>query len=842
MVPHVLAPPKKRRARRNPKRAFRVEALEQRRLMIAEGSPFELSQTFDTSGVSGNISAEINWGDGQTTVVNNLGSNAAGNINVKYDYSRDFSNFFTRNAEAKPALDFATKLFTNLFADELAATGRHAEGDVRANILDPATGDSVRIAENLNIRANEVIIYAATRNFDNEPGLGTGVAAIAGPGSLSFRVTDPATFFQCGNLSQNACNAAAQAKLDGIQDELNARGQDGALGDNADDYAVSVGSIAFDEPRDWYFGTDPSGIERGQTDFISIAIHELAHVFGFGLADSWKAQMQGGRFTGSVANQAYVGSGNVPVSGEHWHPSVLDNNDSNLTPTVVSTTRSLSPLDLGGLIDIGWEQIPSTRIELEETHVYGDDGDYSVQIVLLGSDGGRVTIDASDVNVTNVAPELTTADDQTVELGQPITIMNIGSITDPGFATPDANPASEETFDYTIDWGDGSEDSGTATITGGGGTNNRPTTATFDGTHTYDTEGNKTVTLRVVDDDNGVVESTLRIQVTPPPAPPSLDIEFSQAAVDENAGSGELTLTVTRAGAGASGNQRILLSSSDTSEIDLPPNVLIPNGDDQATIDVSVVDDALLDGDIEVEVTATFENFEPDTASVTVRDYEELTATLSSNEITEGGSKVNLTVRRSNTDVESSLVIAVTGAPTSQVDIGTEITIPQGDQEVTVEVASPDDDAAEAPRVLQLRFRNDDYETGAAELTVIDDEPAAFQRQENRFDVNGQTGVTANDALIVINEIARRAGNVDLNPADEPPGDSLFDVNGDYRVTALDALQIINQLAVVSQSEDEEEQASGEQLLASVLPVRSEDTDDEDAWDQMADEALRQMF
>ncbi len=99
---------------------------------------------------------------------------------------------------------------------------------------------------------------------------------------------------------------------------------------------------------------------------------------------------------------------------------------------------------------------------------------------------------------------------------------------------------------------------------------------------------------------------------------------------------------------------------------------------------------------------------------------------------------------------------------------------------------------------------------------LTDDTPAVvsapatdvpFHNEVNPYDVNHSGGVSALDALVILNYLGRYgsgpAGQVPLN------GDSLmsYDVNGDGEVAGLDALVVVNQLgrlnAVASESGDD---------------------------------------
>ena len=66
------------------------------------------------------------------------------------------------------------------------------------------------------------------------------------------------------------------------------------------------------------------------------------------------------------------------------------------------------------------------------------------------------------------------------------------------------------------------------------------------------------------------------------------------------------------------------------------------------------------------------------------------------------------------------------------------------------------------------------------------------------YDVNQSGTVSPLDALLVINDIARR--DVRTLPADKiDPAEAFYDVSGDGRISPIDALQVINSIARNSQ-------------------------------------------
>ena len=135
------------------------------------------------------------------------------------------------------------------------------------------------------------------------------------------------------------------------------------------------------------------------------------------------------------------------------------------------------------------------------THTYADNGTYIVTVTVTDDDTGSDTKSFS-VMVENVPPTLTLPyKDQMVMVneGSELTLVDLGTITDPGFRNDALN--TDETFTYSIDWGDGTViDAGTATIDDGGGVGDL-TDASFDGMHTYADNDTYTVTVRIADDD-----------------------------------------------------------------------------------------------------------------------------------------------------------------------------------------------------------------------------------------------------------------------------------------------------------------------------------------------------
>ena len=119
------------------------------------------------------------------------------------------------------------------------------------------------------------------------------------------------------------------------------------------------GTITFSEDHTWYSGIDESfsGI-----DLYSVAIHELGHVLGVGIVNTWRNLVSGNHFYGENATSVYGGPVPLDAAGAHWLAGVESTlpgtetwQQPSYTPALLWGTRQyLTDLDLAGLADIGW--------------------------------------------------------------------------------------------------------------------------------------------------------------------------------------------------------------------------------------------------------------------------------------------------------------------------------------------------------------------------------------------------------------------------------------------------------------------------------------------------------
>ncbi|MCL4876277.1 MAG: DUF11 domain-containing protein [Anaerolineae bacterium] len=335
---------------------------------------------------------------------------------------------------------------------------------------------------------------------------------------------------------------------------------------------------------------------------------------------------------------------------------------NNVAPALSNVTMT-SPLDEGGTatlagnitdpgtldtftLNINWgDGSPAQTVNLAAgsttfnvTHVYRDDhpiagtssDNFIVSVNIADDDTGSDT-EVANIVVNNVAPTLTVVGNQSVALNTPLTLVNIGTFTDPASGL-------NETFTYTIDWGDPTpDDTGVATID----TNTTSITGSFDGAHTYTSLGTFTVTVTLQDNDAGMTTQTFQVVVTNT-LPTMSNLVVTN--VDEN-GTATLTGNVNDGGSGddltlainwgdGSPIQTLLLPSGttafNTSHVYLDDN---PTGtaSDTTTINLTLTDETLNSSTSSVLVTVS--NVAPTLSNVAMTSplNEGGTATLTGN-------------------------------------------------------------------------------------------------------------------------------------------------------------------------------------------------------------------
>jgi len=254
-------------------------------------------------------------------------------ITIQFDYSFDTSGFFTSNPTAKTDLEAAAQFFDTHLTDTLTAISPDSSNTWTADFFNPSTGASASV-DNLSISQNEIVVYVGAED------LGSGVLGEGGPGG--FSTTGSQSFF----------------------DTVKARGQSGALSSTPTDFGPWGGSVSFGTNVNWYFDTNPSTTEAfgTQSDFYSVALHELGHVLGIGTAGSWSTDVSGTNFIGPASEAAFGGPVPLDSGASHWADGTMStiygtttSQEAAMSPALTDGTRKVfTTLDMAGLQDVGW--------------------------------------------------------------------------------------------------------------------------------------------------------------------------------------------------------------------------------------------------------------------------------------------------------------------------------------------------------------------------------------------------------------------------------------------------------------------------------------------------------
>jgi hypothetical protein len=143
------------------------------------------------------------------------------------------------------------------------------------------------------------------------------------------------------------------------------------------------------------------------------------------------------------------------------------------------------------------------------SHVYADNGIYTVTVTVTDDDGGGIGNDTFTVTVNNVAPTVNAGADQTVNDGDTVSLAP-ATFNDKG---------TLDTHTATIDWGDGTPiDTGTVTESPFGPPGSTSgTDGTVASSHTYVGFVGPfhvyTVTVTITDDDTGLGADTFNVHV-----------------------------------------------------------------------------------------------------------------------------------------------------------------------------------------------------------------------------------------------------------------------------------------------------------------------------------------
>ncbi|WP_144060025.1 FG-GAP-like repeat-containing protein [Rhodopirellula sallentina] len=218
-------------------------------------------------------------------------------------------------------------------------------------------------------------------------------------------------------------------------------------------------------------------------------------------------------------------------------------------------------------------------------------------------------------------------------------------------------------------------------------------------------------------------------------SPQRLAVEIDDVLISENGG--VTSVTVTRLYADTSDALVVSLSSSDRTELVVPPNVTIPAGAESVTFIANAVDDTLLDGTQDVVITASAAGLESGEGELGVTDYETLTMSLSSLSISERDGFAELILNRNDATAEQSISLSVDDS--TEITVPTSVTFEAGQRTIRVPVSAIDDNLLDGTQFVSIVSSGIGLVDESIEIAVTDYETLLIDLDRTTASENGGT-------------------------------------------------------------------------------------------------------
>ncbi len=293
---------------------------------------------------------------------------------IRFDYSLDATGFFD-DPERIAVLEEAARIWATLIEDDFASV----PAGVTFSINNPSNiGSPVSITTTEEI--NDLLIFVGADDLGG------------------FRSEDGTLVITGGNASVGGYDAAGDVLRSRIYSEFR--------GEPTTDFEPWVGSITFNSNPDANYSTDLDAPQSGMIDLLSTALHEIAHILGFGSSGPFEGWTSPDGFEGPNALTANLGNP-IPLEADGSHiADGFAGNSVLMDPlNFIGIRRLPSEFDIAILADIGYEIAGTTKVgSLPDITTPGDDATVFGTIVddvidglegndqLQGNDGADILI------------------------------------------------------------------------------------------------------------------------------------------------------------------------------------------------------------------------------------------------------------------------------------------------------------------------------------------------------------------------------------------------------------------------------------------------------------------
>jgi hypothetical protein len=471
------------------------------------------------ANLPGDFTTPIDWGDGTTTMGTVTGSGGSYSITGSHTYTTDGS--------------FTITTFVNDDAPDAASDGAQTQAVIGLGgtvVLNAAT-ETVAVPAGTTVATfGDSNLSDTASNFTASIDWGDGtttLGSVSGSnGTFTVGSTVDHTYADEGNFTEvvtitrttdNTTTAPSGTVMVAEDDNLAAAGTTvtGSPGVALNNVTVATFTDSntqnvagdFVATINWGDGTSSTGTVSGSGGAFTVAdSHTYAQNGQDAIIVTVSEEPDNPQATAFTDAQSTALIGLAPVSGSSITVAegtavaagtqVATFSDSNLGDTAASFTASIDWGDgtsSTGTVTGSNGSFTVTSGGHSYTGGFDDEGQNTVTTTLTRADNTTATA-VGAVNITESDSLTVTANNISANAGQALTNVQVATFTD----TFTGNTASG--FTASIDWGDGTTTLGT--ISGSGAS------FTVDGSHTYTTGGNDTLTVTVADNDPGTATAT----------------------------------------------------------------------------------------------------------------------------------------------------------------------------------------------------------------------------------------------------------------------------------------------------------------------------------------------
>lgn len=216
-------------------------------------------------------------------------------------------------------------------------------------------------------------------------------------------------------------------------------------------------------------------------------------------------------------------------------------------------------------------------------------------------------------------------------------------------------------------------------------------------------------------------------------------------------------------------NLVVHLQSSDPEQANVPTTVTMPAGESSAVFDLVVVDDALLDGDRTVTVTASAPGYVAGQGAVRVGDNETALLTVTVPAVVNEGDGVLTGAGQVTASAAPSgpIVVTLSSSDSGQVWVPATVTIPAGETGASFDLRPVDNSRLDGPRTNTITAHVARWGESSAVIVVLDNEVPALGVKLPSLVREGASAYTGSIQLsgslptnLVVNLVSSDAGAV----------------------------------------------------------------------------------